>query len=78
MYIYHSIIFYENKNLCSNSYFLFFQIVSFAQNTEMIYSKIYFEANEKQFEKLRNEIVFEHLAREGKGYIGDFDQNEKK
>ena len=64
--------------------FILLAHVSRAQiNQTTVYSKIYFEANQAQFEKLRTLIVFEHLAKSDKksfydevsratwGYLGD-------
>lgn len=60
------------------SVFIFLSLFSVAQiNQQTIYSKIYFEADQTQFEKLRTLIVFEHLAKSNKGYVGDFDQSER-
>ncbi|MBK7690788.1 MAG: T9SS type A sorting domain-containing protein [Bacteroidetes bacterium] len=58
--------------------FILLAHVSRAQiNQTTVYSKIYFEANQAQFEKLRTLIVFEHLAKSDKGFVGDFDQDER-
>ncbi|MBK6331642.1 MAG: T9SS type A sorting domain-containing protein [Bacteroidetes bacterium] len=53
-------------------------IISIAQIEDPTrYSKIYFEADQTQFKKLSNLLIFEHLAISNKGFVGDFDQEEK-
>lgn len=58
--------------------FLYSTLLSFAQVApKELYSKIYFEADKTQFEKLHTLMTFEHLAKSEEGFVGVFNEEEK-
>jgi len=56
----------------------FYCFSSFAQaDSGELYYRVYFEAGPEKFSEINKLIVFEHLARNGKGYTGEFSESEK-